>query len=678
MNLVEVAVDAPIYPALTYIWDQEGIPERGLSVEVPLGSRKAKGLIINPSADADADSTNFKLKKVSGLIAYRPQLSNSFLKWLEWMADYYVYPLGRVTSLAFPPLKPSTGKRNATRKKDVVKTVKADSPPVLTDEQKSCLDAIGELDAFQAHLVHGVTGSGKTEIYLHLLEKCLAQGKQGLVLVPEIALTPQLVNRFSARFGDQIAVIHSQLTERERTNQWWSVHSGEKKILIGARSALFCPITNLGLIVVDEEHESSYKQEEKLKYHARDAAVVLAKLTDCPIVLGSATPSLETWQNTQSGKYKLHVLKNRVSNRPLPKIEVVDLRQERHDRKANVSTGPNDLPFWMSEKLFESLTACFERKEQSALFLNRRGIAQTVLCQECGYVYECPNCAISLTLHGKRNLVCHYCDYAQLLTDQCTNCPDGEPTSIGLGTEQIEDDLNKMFPEARVLRADRDEISSREDMESMVEKMENHELDILVGTQMIAKGLDFEKLTMVGLVLADVGFNMPDFRSVEKSFQLLTQVSGRSGRHVEHGGEVIIQTYNPDYQALEFALSGDFTAFARSELEVRNQLSYSPFGRLAGLRISGTKLDQVKNTAERLRSRSEKLKESSEHYADVQILGPTEAPLAKLRGKFRYHLLLKSRTPNRLSAFCRQVLGDSRWITSGTKVQVDIDPMSLM
>lgn len=670
MERIEVAVDAPLYNRLTYLWDGDAPPEVGMSVEVPLGNRKAKGLVVG----LNAPESDFQLKKIHGLIEERPLLPAQFVKWLDWVADYYVHPLGKVTNLSFPPLKPSAGKRNATRKKSIVQDVERDTPPDLNDEQRQTLDNIGNLNGYSAHLVHGVTGSGKTEIYLNLLKICLEKGRQGLVLVPEIALTPQLVQRFAARFGDEVAVIHSQLTEREKTNQWWSIFSGEKKILIGARSALFCPIPKLGLIVVDEEHEASYKQEEKLKYHARDAAVMLAYQSHCPIVLGSATPSLETWQNAQSGKYKLHQLKHRVSGRPLPATQVVDLRDERSARKEN----PVDLPFWLSEQLHQSIHECLERNEQAALFLNRRGIAQSVLCESCGYVYECPNCAISLTLHGRRNLVCHYCDYAQLLDEQCASCKQDEPKALGIGTEQIESDLGSLFPEARLFRADRDEINSRQDMEDMVKKMENHEIDILIGTQMIAKGLDFEKLTLVGLVLADVGFNLPDFRSVERSYQLLTQVSGRSGRHVEDGGEVIVQTYNPDYQGLEYSLKSDFEAYANSELTVRNQLSYPPFGRLAGLRISGTKLDRAHSTAERLRHRCEKLKETSTHYGDIQILGPTEAPLAKLRGQYRFHILLKTRNTKILSAFCRQVLGDLKWVPNGTKVQVDIDPMNLM
>lgn len=326
--------------------------------------------------------------------------------------------------------------------------MESDTGHDLTPEQKNAFESIAKFNGFSTHLVFGVTGSGKTEVYLRLLDKVLKEGKRGIVLVPEISLTPQLIQRFARRFGDKIAALHSQLTDRERTNQWWDVVEGRKSILIGARSALFCPVPDLGIIIVDEEHEPSYKQDEKLKYNGRDAAVMMGKLMNCPVVLGSATPSLETWKNAQEGKYHLHVLKNRVANRALPDIEVIDLRQQKadDDQQKLIIEKYSHLPYWMSPQLYERMREVQERGDQSALFLNRRGIAQMVVCPACGHTRECPNCDIALTLHAGSHLVCHYCDYHEQMKKKCPDCKEGEVEAIGLGTELLESDLTRLFP----------------------------------------------------------------------------------------------------------------------------------------------------------------------------------------------------------------------------------------
>jgi primosomal protein N' (replication factor Y) len=667
-RFLSVAVDAPLLTPLTY--KSAEAFARGTPVIVPLGKRKAQAIVLGEGQN----SSDFEIKSIENRDDTRPALSPVYTRWLEWIADYYVHPIGQVLGLAFPPLAKKTSNR-VSKKAPVIKLAERTDPPKPTKEQDVVVKSIRQDIGFHTHLLFGVTGSGKTEVYLRLLEETIKRGERGLVLVPEISLTPQLIQRFAARFGEKIAVIHSHLTDRERTNQWWSIVEGQKQILIGARSALFCPIENLGLIIVDEEHEPSYKQDEKLRYNARDSAIVLAKMLNIPIVLGSATPSLETWQNALSNKYKLHTMLARVGDRQLPTVEVVDLRVAKEKKRENYR---EDLPHWLSERLHEEITATLVRGEQVALFLNRRGVAQTVLCPDCGHIYKCPNCAISLTLHGARHLVCHYCDYADSMKETCPSCKIGEPKSLGIGTEQIEADMAKLFPQARVARADRDEIHSRETLEEMITNMETGKIDILVGTQMIAKGLDFPKLTLVGLVLADVGFNLPDFRATERSFQLLTQVSGRAGRHVAHGGRVIIQTYNPEYPGITYAQTVNFPAFAEHELKERQSLNYPPIGRLAAMKIVGAKQNDAYETSERLAVRGEKLREQNPHYKDIQILGPSEAPLAKLRGKFRFHILFKSATPNVLSSFCRQLLGDGSWFPAGTKVQVDIDPINLL
>lgn len=674
--LWKVAVEAPLANALTYRIPDEMLTDprlrRGQCVTVPLGKRKVTGLLLESSQDAG----EFKLKDVIAFEDDRPCLHESFLRWLEWLSRYYVHPIGQVIEMAYPPLIKAKSARNKSRKSTVVPERELLAPPTLTEEQDRVITAIKSEKGFQTHLVHGVTGSGKTEVYMRLLENVVERGQQGIVLVPEISLTPQLIERFTRRLGNAVAVIHSHLTPRERTDQWWAMLEGRKQVLIGARSALFCPLPNLGMIVVDEEHESSFKQDEKLKYHARDAAVMLAKFSDCPIVLGSATPALETWHNAQSGRYRLHQLKARVADRALPTIDVIDMREERDQRKQK---GIDELPFWMSSALYSAIDETLTRGEQAALFLNRRGVAQAVVCPDCGHVPECPNCAVKLTLHGKSHLLCHYCDYHESLTERCSNCPDGEPKPIGLGTEMIENDLAKIFPDKRIARMDRDEIASREDLERMISDVENREVDLLVGTQMIAKGLDFPGLTLVGLVMADVAFNLPDFRASERSFQLLTQVSGRSGRHLDEGaGRVLIQTYNPDHPSIIYTCAHDFEGFARFETGFREMLGYPPFGRLTGFRIQGMDLDKVKLAAKYLRARAETLKEKSERFARVEILGPAQAPLAKLRNQHRWQLLIKAPDAGILGSFCRALYDKQDWVPSTVKIAIDVDAIHLL
>jgi primosomal protein N' (replication factor Y) len=453
--------------------------------------------------------------------------------------------------------------------------------------------------------------------------------------------------------------------------------------LIGARSALFCPIPDLGLIIVDEEHEPSFKQDEKLKYNGRDAAVMMGKIIDCPVILGSATPSLETWKNTLDGRYVLHTLKNRVANRSMPTMEVIDLREQKadDDQQRLIIAKYSHLPFWLSPALYEKMNETLAEGYQAALFLNRRGVAQMVVCPSCGHTRECPNCDISLTLHAGSHLICHYCDYHENFKVRCPDCREGELEAIGLGTELLEKDLSRLFPDKNIARADRDEIHTRADLEELISNMETGSIDILVGTQMIAKGLDFPKLKLVGLVLADVGFNLPDFRATERSFQLILQMSGRSGRHVKEGespGYVIIQTFNAEHDSITFARNNDYEGFAKHELENRAALNYPPCGRLVSFRIQGTHLGKVEETAGLLARRAHSLKAQFPQYASVEVLGPAEAALAKLRGQFRYHLLIKSSQNAVVNPFSRQVLGDQSWVPTGVKILVDIDPMSLL
>ena len=663
--LWEIAVNAPLRDTFTYKADKDLNLQPGHAVRIPFGpkNREVAGLVV---AESKNPNPQFEAKNILKTDEERPPLDDNFLKWLTWISKYYLYPLGQIHQLAYPPLKKESKRKS--KKAPVVPEVDAIEPLELNAEQKNVVDNV-DLTSSDTYLLRGVTGSGKTEVYIELIQKVLNQGKTALVLVPEISLTPQLVKRFAQRFQDEVAVIHSHLTDREKTNQWWSVIDKKKRLLIGARSALFCPIPDLGIIVIDEEHETSFKQEEKLKYNARDIAIVRSKLENYPVILGSATPSLESWQNVIDGKYNLLELNKRVSSRPLPEVKIINPREDRLESE--------DLPYWLSKSLYLELKNAYEKNQQSALFLNRRGIAPNVQCYDCGFSYMCPNCDISLTLHGSHHLVCHYCGYFDRLSNSCPSCSDGEPKAYGLGTEAVEKEILKLFPESRVFRADRDEINSREALEEMVEKMENNEIDFLVGTQMIAKGLDFKNLTLVGIVHADVAFNVPDFRASERGFQLCTQVSGRAGRH-EQPGKVIIQTYKTNHPSLLAAQKHDFLKFAADELEHRKIFSYPPFGKLTSIRISGLRENEVIHEANAVVNYLNELKNRYDNLSEVSVLGPTPAPLSRIKNRYRYHILLKGPEHNQLNYFANQAESFIAAHCKKSKFHIDVDPYSLI
>ncbi len=670
-RFVKVAVDAPLPKPLTYLDEgSEGVV-RGQIVQVPLGRRSklTRGLIVGTATEAEANE--FKnLKSISKEMVEWPPLPEPFVKWLEWLSQYYLYPLGFVFSNALPRLGRFTQRK--TKHPSPVRSSERTTPPALTTEQAKAVNAITKvLDGFSAHLLLGITGSGKTEVYLRALEPILAAGKKAIVLVPEISLTPQLLSRFANRFGaEKIASLHSQLTDREKTNMWWTMVDGPAQILIGARSALFCPLANLGMIIVDEEQELSFKQEDHLRYHARDAALVLAKLSGCPIILGSATPSLETWQNVLTQKFQVHELTHRAVAVVPPTLEVVDMRG---------LESTQDLPGWLSPKMHGAIETALAAGKQAALFLNRRGVANLLLCPACGFSFECPNCDINLTLHH-RTLVCHYCEYHQSVPGVCPDCKEGELKPIGIGTEKIQSDLAELFPEARIFRADRDEIQSRQDYEKLIEDMEKQNIDILVGTQMIAKGLDFPHLQMVGLVLADIGMNFPDFRAGERMYQLMTQMAGRAGRHVKEGeppGQVIIQTYNPTHSAVQHAIGSSYAAFAEAELAIRQLFHYPPHGYMIAIKVQSLEKSLASNFIGGLARKLNSLKAKDENKFAVELLGPTESPLSRIKNQYRFHLLLKDTNRQRLHKVCQWLI-ENEEPPPKVKLVVDVDPMNLL
>lgn len=525
-------------------------------------------------------------------------------------------------------------------------------------------------------LLRGVTGSGKTLVYIELLREVVQRrGRTAIVLVPEIALTPQTVGRFRAVFGDQVAVLHSALGDGERFDEWRRLRSGEKRIAVGARSAVFAPLPDLGAIVVDEEHEGSYKQSEAPRYHAREVATVRARLEGALCVLGSATPSLESWENARRGKYALLELPERVEGRPLPAVRVVDLRVERRERAA-VEQG---MPTILSGALEDAVRARLARGEQTILLLNRRGYATFVQCRECGRVWQCGDCNVSLTFHRRRGrLTCHYCLHEEARPERCGACGSDDLSFRGVGTEQVERAVEETFPAARVARMDVDTTSGKWSHHQILGRVERGEVDILLGTQMIAKGLDFPNVTLVGVINADTGINLPDFRATERTFQLLTQVAGRAGRGSK-GGEVVIQTALPDHYAVRCAVEHDFVGFAERELAAREEPRYPPYTRLLNVIVSGTEEAATQEGAERAAGWLDGLLRSGD-LADVSLLGPAPCPIDRLRGRWRWHLLVRAEDAARLGTVAEYFARRFRLPRGRAELRIalDRDPVSLL
>ncbi|MCW7753153.1 primosomal protein N' [Desulfobotulus sp. H1] len=542
-------------------------------------------------------------------------------------------------------------------------TVEQDSPPRLNDEQKSAVQTI--LDhmnrGFHRFLLHGVTGSGKTEVYLHLVEACLERGKTAIVLVPEIALISQIAGRFRARFGEKVAVLHSGLSKGERLDQWEKILSGELPLVIGARSAIFAPVLKPGIIIVDEEHDPSYKQDTGLRYNGRDMSILRAQLENCTVVLGSATPSVQSFENARNGRFSLLKLTRRVNQRPLPEVSLVDLREMKQ---------ASGVERYISRPLYGAMKTALEKGEQVLLFLNRRGYAGFPVCGACGEIVRCRHCDISLTLHRKANaFLCHFCGFSMASGPLCPSCRAPEVRVLGMGTEKVEAAAHYLFPDARILRMDQDTTGKKGQLIRMLRQIRNREVDILVGTQMVAKGHDFPGITVVGILNADLGLSFPDFRAGERNFQTLAQVAGRAGRG-ELSGRVILQTYNPDHYSIRTACSQDSEAFFKEEITTRRMLGYPPFSRMIQIRISGEKEERVQETA---RMAAEAAKSASS--GKVRILGPAEAPIARMAGQFRHQILLMGTDIACLNESAMAAV-DIR--VSGVRLLMDVDPYSML
>jgi primosomal protein N' (replication factor Y) len=545
----------------------------------------------------------------------------------------------------------------------------ADTEHTLTPAQSSVLTQIEHQmnsGAYSAFLLHGVTGSGKTEIYMRAMSKALSLGRSAMMLVPEIALTPVFSRRLRARFGDQVAIFHSSLQKGERFDEWTRVRNGDARVVIGTRSAVFAPVKNLGLIVVDEEHESSYRQQESPYYNARDVAIVRAQKESATVVLGSATPSLESFHNARKGKYHFVALPERIGARPMAEAKIIDMRNVfvRHGK-----------PRVFSDELLEAIRETRERGEQSIILLNRRGYSSFIFCRSCGETVQCPNCDVTLTYHrSERVIVCHYCNHREAVPRVCPSCGKKYIYYVGEGTEQLEEMLRLLFPALRVARIDRDTTARRKVFEQTLIDFSEGRIDTLVGTQMLAKGHDFPNVTLVGVVSVDAGLALPDFRSAERTFQLITQVAGRAGRG-DRPGRVLIQTYHPYHYALRHACAQDYETFYEEELRYRQNHSYPPFVALASLLVHGPDLGKVRNDSLELRKQLDLVNQERK----CRVLGPAPAPLSRLKGEHRFQLLIKSRSRKDLrevaDAAMRAVADSGVNLRS---INLEIDPVSIM
>ncbi len=524
----------------------------------------------------------------------------------------------------------------------------------LTEDQMEVVNEVLLNKGYCPYLLYGVTGSGKTEVYMELIEDALNRGKTSIVLVPEISLTPQMVLRFQKRFGDNIAAIHSALSDGEKYDEWRRIVKGEAKIVIGARSAIFAPLKNIGMIIIDEEHSDSYKQDDSNpRYSAKDVALIRAKYHDCPLIMGSATPSLEAFARAKKGVFKLLELPNRINGKELPKINIIDMNEIIKKTKGH-----------FSEELLAAISLRLKKKEQVILLLNRRGYSSFVTCKNCGYTFKCPNCDITLTYHkSSRTLRCHYCGYGTKVYDTCPNCHEKSINDLGVGTERIEEELGKLFPESRILRMDFDTTSRKGMHEKMITAFKNQEYDILLGTQIVSKGLDFDNVTLVGVINADTSLNIPDFRSSETTFSLLAQVAGRAGRSTKEG-EVIIQTFNPDHYAIQYTKKHDYLGFYNKEMFIRRELKYPPFYYICYLKISGKDSDYIYGEVNKIKKVLENKLENT------IILGPSPCVIFKLNNIYRYGIILKYKKEDNLREVLDKIIDHYK---DNSKLKLDIN-----
>jgi primosomal protein N' (replication factor Y) (superfamily II helicase) len=655
---VDVAVCLPLSRTFAYRTDKA--IEIGSRVLVSFRKREVEGFVVGIRKEAP----DREVHPITNVIDPAPLMRSEIFELCRWISEYYVSPLGEVLKGALPPgILPKHVEKGAAPKNS--RGSSSGSRPQLTPDQSRAFETIRKTNGFQVVLLHGVTGSGKTEVYMRAAEDFLTRGKSSLILVPEIGLTPQLTDRFSERFPGKVAILHSSLTKRQRIDEWLRIYNGEAPIVIGTRSAVFAPLQNLGMIVVDEEHETSYKQEEVPRYNARDTAVMRAKLAQATAVLGSATPSMETFRNAESKKYTQVDLLTRVEDRPLPNVEIVNMRDE------YMAEGKQVV---FSQRLLQGVAVRLERGEQTMILLNRRGYAAFLLCRRCAYNFQCNACSVAMTYHRTIDkLLCHYCGLARRPPARCPECDSDYIHYVGEGTERLEADLKAIYPDARIGRVDRDTMRHMRDFERVLGGFRNGEIDILVGTQMIAKGHDFPKVTLVGVLGADAPLSLPDFRAAERTFQLLTQVAGRSGRG-DQPGEVVIQSYFPDHYTFQLAVTQRFEDFYTRESRYRRAMFYPPFTALAGIMVTDTDPSRAAALAREVGQFLDSLRSNA-----VRILGPAPAPLERIKRVHRHQLLIKSSSRTTLHQMLEKLQSYIEEKKIGaTKVLIDVDPVSLL
>lgn len=538
-----------------------------------------------------------------------------------------------------------------------------ESKNILNDEQKYAFNKILNSDK-KGFLLKGVTGSGKTEVYMNLVGETLKEGKSAIVLVPEISLTPQMIERFKGRFGKDVALFHSKLSQGERFDEWYRIKRGEARLVVGARSAIFLPLDNLGIIIIDEEHENTYKSEQNPKYSTKEVAKFLSEIKGCKYILGSATPSIETYYEALNGKLELVEIKNRVRNRPLPQMEIVDMREELKSRNLSL----------LSRSLYNEMKETLEKKEQIILFLNRRGFSSFVSCRSCGYVFKCPECDLSMTYHKNGYLICHYCGRAQREQKVCPECGSKYVKFFGAGTQRVEEEVKKYFPKARVMRMDVDTTRNKDSHENIYNAFKSGEGDILIGTQMVSKGLDFKNVTLVGVLAADISLNIPDYRSSERTYQIITQVAGRAGRG-EKKGKVVIQTYTPNSLSLQYAIENNYNDLYNEEIKVRKIMNYPPFSTIFLINSISKDEGKLKEFMNKVGESLRKLLDSRE---DIQILGPVPCIITKLKDNYRWQIIIKGNLDNNLKLKIKDILYElNKSVYNEIRISMDINPNNM-
>lgn len=663
---VQVAVDLPLNDVFDYSVPKElqGAIEVGKRVWVPFRNRTIVGFIVHVSSRTAIPRT----RNIKEVIDQSPLLSEEMLQLCRWIADYYFCSWGEAIEAAvagpFKKGKTSMRLRKSTDASSQVKENTQVLEHVLTKHQTHALLQISKNikeEGFGVFLLHGITASGKTEVYFGAIEQALKKNKEAIVFVPEIALTPQTLERFTNRFGkNKVAIIHSRLSKGEKFLEWQRIKQGQVKIVIGARSAIFSPLKNLGLIVVDEEHENTYKQEDTPRYHLVSTAIKRAEISKATVILGSATPSLESTYASRNNEIKFIELPERIKGRELPVVQVIDMAQQKQ-RARHLQV--------LSKLLEDHIAKCLKNKEQVILFLNRRGFSTYVHCSKCGHIMQCPRCNIALVYHyDEKKLICHHCSYSSLPKELCPQCNGNYVRYSGTGTQKVESELHRLFPGAKISRMDSDALKKKTSHFEIFKDFKTKKIDILIGTQMLAKGLDFPNVTLVGVISADVTLNLPDFRASERTFSLLTQVAGRAGRG-KRAGKVIIQTYTPEHYAIQCAIKHDYEEFYKQEMVFRKQLELPPYAHMINIVIRCREEEKAKASAQAL----VKIINQESKTFTINMLGPSVMPVAKLRGFYRYGIIIKDNNVFRVNTVLRKSF--KKWKTpSKVKITVDVDP----